>query len=294
LMGFNLVGSARAFVVFATSTPLLTDDEYFGESGVDRFRLLGRRIEGLICKRRRFAASGLQRTDSHAREPITFLIYADAMRLYLSSFGLGSKPKLFASLAGNNNRVALILSAGDAWGDKAHNVRVIEQTAMFSATGMEVTDVDLRTYTDRSAELECHLRTYGSVWVAGGNTFVLRRAMHDSGFDRIITKMLRDDVIAYGGYSAGICVLAADLRGLELVDDPTEVEQAFQKEVIWDGLGLLPYVPVPHFQSEHLESERIDRVVSFLKNEGVPHRTLGDGEVIVIDGQSAALIEAPR
>jgi dipeptidase E len=212
------------------------------------------------------------------------------MRLYLSSFRLGPRPDLFASLAGNNNRVALILSAGDVWGDQAHAYRVIEQTAMFHETGMEVTDVDLRAYIERSSELERHLRTYGSVWVAGGNTFVLRRAMYDSGFDQVISRMLAEDTIAYGGYSAGICVLAASLRGLELVDDPAEVEQAFQKNVIWNGLGILPYMPVPHFQADHLESEKIDKVVRFLKTEGVPYRTLKDGEVILIERQSEVLL----
>jgi len=216
------------------------------------------------------------------------------MRLYLSSFRLGPRPDLFAAMAGGNNRVALILSAGDVWGEQAHAYRVTEQTAMFHETGLELTDVDLRTYTGRSAELERQLRTCGSVWVAGGNTFVLRRAMYDSGFDHIITKILGEDAIAYGGYSAGICVLAGSLRGLELVDDPVEVERALQKNVIWEGLGLLPYMPVPHFQSEHLESERVDKVVRFLESEGMPYKTLRDGEVMVIDGQSETLIETPR
>ena len=188
--------------------------------------------------------------------------------------------------------MALVLNAGDLWGDQAHAYRVIEQTEMFAETGMEVTDVDLRDYVDRKAGLEQRLRTYGSVWVAGGNTFVLRRAMYDSGFDRIITRMLEDDAIAYGGYSAGICVLAASLMGLHLVDDPTEVEQAFHRGAIWDGLGILPYTPIPHYQSGHLESEMIDKVVSYLKREGVAYKTLRDGEAIVIDGQSEALLIA--
>ncbi len=194
-------------------------------------------------------------------------------------------------MAGSNNRVALVLNAGDLWGDQAHAFRVIEQTEMFAHTGMEVTDVDLRDYVDRKAALEKRLRTCGSVWVAGGNTFVLRRAMYDSGFDRIITRMLKDDAIAYGGYSAGICVLAASLAGLHLVDDPMEVEQTFHRGAIWDGLGILPYTPVPHYQSGHVESEMIDKVVSYLKGEGVAYKTLRDGEAIVIDGQSEALLE---
>jgi hypothetical protein len=66
-------------------------------------------------------------------------------------------------MAGRNTRVALILNAGDLWGDQTHAYRVIEQTEMFAETGMEVTDVDLREYVDRQAALEQCLRTYGSV-----------------------------------------------------------------------------------------------------------------------------------
>jgi dipeptidase E len=194
-------------------------------------------------------------------------------------------------MADSNNRVALILNAGDLWGDQAHAYRVIEQTEMFAGSGMDVTDVDLQDYVDQKAGLEQRLRTYGSVWVAGGNTFVLRRAMHDSGFDSIITGMLEDDAIAYGGYSAGICVLAASLKGLHLVDDPAEVEKAFHRAVIWDGLGILPYTPVPHYQSDQMESEMIDKVVSCLKLEGLAYKTLRDGEAIVVDGQYEALLE---
>jgi dipeptidase E len=194
-------------------------------------------------------------------------------------------------MAGSNTRVALILNAGDLWGDQAHAYRVMEQTEMFAETGMDVADVDLREYVDRQAALERCLRTYGSVWVAGGNTFVLRRAMYDSGFDRIITRMLEDDAIAYGGYSAGICVLAASLKGLHLVDDPAEVEQAFHREAIWDGLGVLPYTPVPHYQSAHMESEIVDRVVSYLKLKGMAYKTLRDDEAIVIDGNSEVLLQ---
>jgi dipeptidase E len=214
------------------------------------------------------------------------------MRLFLSSYRLGARPEMFAALVGESRRVALILSAGDAWGDVVHETRVGEQTAMLSEIGLEAADVDLRKYVGRSDELNRELAVFGSVWVAGGNTFVLRRAMRDSGFDRIIERMLRQDSIAYGGYSAGICVLAPSLRGLELVDDPAEVALTGAGEVLWDGLGVLPYTPVPHFQSELPESEQIDDVVRFLDRAGRPYRTLRDGEVIYIDGDSETLLGA--
>ena len=195
-------------------------------------------------------------------------------------------------MAGREKRVALILNASDAWGDAVHDTRVDEQTAMLRGIGLEAADIDLRKYFGRGKELEGELAGYGSVWVAGGNTFVLRRAMYDSGFDRTITRMLRDDAIAYGGYSAGICVLAPTLRGLELVDDPAELALAYGKEILWDGLGILPYTPVPHFQSELPESKQIDDVVEFLEHMQMPYKTMRDGDVIVIDRDSESLIEA--
>ena len=110
------------------------------------------------------------------------------------------------------------------------------------------------------------------VWVRGGNTFVLRQAMRLSGLDDVLTDLLASDFL-YGGYSAGVCVLAPSLRGLGQVDDPTASPYP-GSEVIWEGLGLLDYLILPHYQSDHPESADVDKEVEYCKREGMPFKTL--------------------
>ena len=86
----------------------------------------------------------------------------------------------------------------------------------------------------------------------------------------------------YAGYSAGACVLAPDLRGLQQVDDPS-IRLYPGQDVIWEGLGLLEYLVLPHYQSDHPESAAIDKEVDYCRAHQIPFRTLRDGDVIVIE-----------
>ena len=67
--------------------------------------------------------------------------------------------------------------------------------------------------------------------------FVLRYALHHSGGDAITAGALAADALVYAGYSAGPCVLAPSLRGLDAVDDPAAVTATYGAEPIWEGLG---------------------------------------------------------
>jgi dipeptidase E len=56
--------------------------------------------------------------------------------------------------------------------------------------------------------------------------------------------------------------------------------------VIWEGLGFLDYLILPHYKSDHHESAAIDKEVEYCARHGIPFRTLRDGEVIIIDEDS--------
>ena len=129
------------------------------------------------------------------------------------------------------------------------------------------------------------------VWVCGGNSFILRRAMAQSGFDEVITDLLASDKVVYGGYSAGACVMAPTLLGIDLCDDPEVVPQSYHTEIIWDGLGLVDYSIVPHYKSNHPESPLLDETVTFLEDRGMPFKTLRDGEAIIINGDTTELVQ---
>ena len=137
---------------------------------------------------------------------------------------------------------------------------------------------------DRERELGVLLAAHGLVWVRGGNSFVLRRAMKASGFDRVIRDLLEDDAIVYGGFSAAIAVLTPSLHGVELVDDPHLVPAGYDPAIVWEGLGLLPYAVAPHYRSEHPESAAMESVVQYYVDHRLPFRVLRDGEAIVVQG----------
>jgi peptidase E len=70
-----------------------------------------------------------------------------------------------------------------------------------------------------SRALEEVVASLDALWVVGGNAFVLRRALSQSGLDAVLTRRAGDSAFVYAGYSAGSCVMGSTLRGIELVDD---------------------------------------------------------------------------
>lgn len=158
-----------------------------------------------------------------------------------------------------------------------------------SSLGFDCTEIDLRTFFNTSITV-ADLTPYDLIWVRGGNVFNLRRAMRQSGFDSVITELLHNDAIVYGGYSAGGCVLAPSFEGYTIVDDPYDVPEGYDSEVPMEGLGLLPYAIEPHYKSDHPESRDIDKEVDFMEEHGIPYKTLKDGEVLVVDGDREEIL----
>jgi dipeptidase E len=205
------------------------------------------------------------------------------MRLYLSSFRVGSHPQRLLQLLGEGRRTALIPNAVDEAPEQARIENLARDRSELEALGLDVTMVDLRT--PKAAD---ELASYDLIWVRGGNTFVLRRVFADSGADGILTELLRNDALVYGGYSAGACVLTPDLTDLKLVDDISAVP-----EPITIGLGLLDRPFVPHVASPgHPETEACDEVSAELNRRGQEHWVLSDGDVLVVDGDRTELLRA--
>lgn len=209
------------------------------------------------------------------------------MRLFLSSYKFGNQPeKLLSMLSRSDARVAIITNASDNYSDTEIVEHLYSTTETFKDMGLASERLDLRNYFKKdSSKLLSKLREFDMVWVKGGNAFILRRAMAQSGFDEIITHMLANDEIIYGGYSAGVCVLAPSLIGVDLVDDPDIVPAGYESEVIWDGLGLIDYTIVPHYKSDYSKSAMVDDVVELLERSNYPFKTLQDGQAILINDE---------
>jgi dipeptidase E len=204
------------------------------------------------------------------------------MKLYLSSYLLGDHPEQFAALVGGNKSVAIIMNAADIFGDAKRRAYLANEIEKMKALGLRAEELDLRRYFGRPDTLTKTLQNFDAVWVMGGNSFVLRRAMRQSGFDQIAVPMIKSGVLAYGGFSAGAVVATKNLKGIELVDDPNQLTEGYDAPILWEGLGLYDYSIAPHYKSDHPESAAIDKVVEYFEKENIPFKALHDGEAIVI------------
>lgn len=216
------------------------------------------------------------------------------MRLYLSSYRLGNATEQLLHLMGNGRRVGIIPNALDlipADDRERYRLTTYDPAAEFLRLGLEAETLDLRDHFGRGG-LDQILPRYNLIWVLGGNSFVLRRAMAQSGFDQAIAAALSDDLLVFGGFSAGAVVATPTLRGIELIDDPRPVPPGYAEPILWDGLGLVDFSIVPHVDSDHPETELAASSATHMAEHRMPYRTLRDGEVIIRDGVHIRLVDA--
>jgi dipeptidase E len=217
------------------------------------------------------------------------------VRLYLSSFRLGDHAEELVRLVGENKRTAVVHNAVDGYDEAERNARLVQEFDLLRSVGLQPVELDLREYfglDDGGREVLSRLDGIGLLWVRGGNSFVLRRAAAASGFDRAVSELLRRDQLVYGGYSAGVCLLAPTLAGIEQCDDPEETPVGYEgipHEV--HGLGILPFAVAPHFRSpEHPETAVIEEVVEWFLEHRIPFVALRDGDVIIQNGATPRVL----
>jgi dipeptidase E len=209
------------------------------------------------------------------------------MKLYLSSYGLGDRASDLARMVGGSRRVGVLRNALDFSSDTnrlqqglAHEFKELAEL------GLVPEELDLREYFEASAHLERVVARLDALWVVGGNVFVLRRAMSQSGLDAVLARRSSDSAFVYAGYSAGSCVAGSTLRGIDLVDDPNVVPAAYSNASAWDGLGFVPFAIAPHYRSMHPESGLIENVIDYFIYNKIPFIALRDGDAYISD-QSA-------
>lgn len=202
------------------------------------------------------------------------------MILYLSSYKLGSKEDFLKEwISKNGNKLALIKNARDLKEQtEIEKEKINQNVTMLQDIGFEVTILDLKNYFNNN-NLKKELIKFDAFCVIGGNVFVLREAMKLSGFDKYLTENIYNKKLLYIGCSAGSVVLAKDLDGIQLVDEP--INPYNNDDVMYEGVGLINYCIVPHYKSNHKESLLIENVVEYMKKNSKEYKTLCDGDVII-------------
>jgi dipeptidase E len=203
------------------------------------------------------------------------------MKLYLSSYRLGDQPDRLVELVGSGRRAAIIFNACDQFEDRLHHYTREERD--LAELGFSAFELDLRSYFNRPRALEQRLADVDLLWVVGGNTFVLARAMSASGFVSATAPLIDSSRLIYAGYSAGVCVTGPDLDGIHLMDEQEVIPEGYDASIPAETLGWVPWRIVPHWRSDHPEAPAAETAASYMEQRGLTHRTLRDGQVIIVD-----------
>lgn len=215
------------------------------------------------------------------------------MRLFLSSYRAGNYPGKLVELFGKNTRVAVITNAKDYKPPKEREIKVKEVLDFFLDLGLKPDELELKKYFTSQVNWNSEMDSYQSVWLAGGNVFLLRRALKQSGIDKFLYDSVRKNEIIYGGESAGAMVAGPTLRYSEMEgdeDNPNFVTEEYEKEILWDGLHFIDYVPVPHHRAPDYGLE-IDSYIHRLDGASIPHKEITDNQAIVINGFKEEFLE---
>jgi len=207
------------------------------------------------------------------------------MKFYLSSFGFGRDTGKLKNMLPPGSRFGHVNNSQDVTDISKKIIPKLQQEEIdqLIRLGFKAEPLDLRDYFGEENKLREKLFQLNGVWVSGGNTFVLRQAMKLSGFDIIFNELRSRRDFLYAGYSAGICVLCDSLKYIQNVDNPGFFPYTSSKQTIWEGLQVFNYGLLPHYDSDHHESEAVGKDIQDCINNKWLFKALRDGDVIIID-----------
>jgi dipeptidase E len=214
------------------------------------------------------------------------------MKLFLASQDFGSHADRLREMVGENRKTLVVFNARDyASAEDQLDLRKRKEKLLFE-NGFPFQELDLRNYFGKEKDLEKFIADYKPdlVDLMGGNEFLLRRALAQSGFDKILRRDIKNEKYVFAGHSAGAIVAGPDLHGYERMDYEKLVVVGYQKKVIWDGLSLTNVRVIPHADSPEYKEVTKTRRELFTKLN-YEYVVLNDTDVLVIDGEKKELLK---
>mgnify|MGYP001559596470 FL=1 len=146
--------------------------------------------------------------------------------------------------------------------------------------GFNVEEIDIEGKTE--AQVMKLLELKDIIFVEGGNTFYLLKAMRGCNFEKVIKKLLKQGKV-YIGASAGSIVAGRTVKTAEWHGDKNTVGLKNLK-----GLNLVPFDIFPHYQPEL--AEFIKQKIKNPKKRAKKLKILTDDQAILFQGREVSLI----
>ncbi len=182
-------------------------------------------------------------------------------------------------LFGNDKKIKLayITTAGNCFeGEgreylKRHKDKIKE-------LGYNFEEIDIKGKNED--ELMALLKDKDAVYVEGGNTYYLLKAVRESGFDKVIKELIEKG-IAYIGSSAGSYIMCPTI---EMTDwKPNDKDKYGVTD--FTALNLVPFLVFAHYLPE-LEDILREKVA----NAKYPVKILKDGQAILVENDNYKLV----
>jgi dipeptidase E len=211
------------------------------------------------------------------------------MKLLLASLGLTQNlmPHMLKLVSPSVGPVLVVQNASD-WKGYAAQQKLRQFDRVLEDNGFEYRYLDLREFFGRPSQLASVFDEAAMLYVQGGNSFYLRSCMRKANLDELLPPALDNGLVCAGG-SAGSLVLGPTLRHLEL-GETLDAVISLSDDVVWDGLGVIDFVPLPHWDSDRWHGV-MREVRARLKAEGTPVRVLTDAQAIFVNGGEPILVQ---
>jgi len=147
--------------------------------------------------------------------------------------------------------------------------------------GFNVEEVDIEG--KKEAEVMRLLELKDIIFVEGGNTFYLLKAMRACNFEKVIRKLLKQGKV-YIGVSAGSMVAGRTIQTAGWKDPDKNIVGLKNLK----GLNLVPFDIFVHYQPEH--AEIIKQKISDPRKRARNLRILTDDQAILVQGKEIDLI----
>lgn len=209
-----------------------------------------------------------------------FIKHNQAKTLLLTSGGMQMKEEIIKLLQKPAYDITVAFISTAAKPEENLDYLKKDWIVMRDEMGFNLEEIDIEG--KKESEVMKLLEIKDIIFVEGGNTFYLLKAMRKCNFEKIIRKLLKSGKV-YIGVSAGSIVVGKTIQTAVWGKDKNLVNLKNLK-----GLNLVPFDIFCHYQPE--DAEIIKQKIKNPRKRAKKLKILSDSQAILVQGKEIALI----